>query len=373
MNKPFLLSILTLACSPAFAVVNGTPVDWPSHDNIVRLDGHPMWSGVIQDKKGQCTGTLIAGKYVLTAAHCLQKEGDIDTVTPVSGKEQAVQFNKFKRHPNYNPDEDFGGEDVGWIELDNASIDYQHIQFFPTLTSSSLTKGQDIFVTGFGGTALDASPLNRADFQFDKAHWNDPQSIYITQKNASHTTGGDSGSAWTNANNEIIGVHKGSDRLNGEKETYGTDLHYASDFILDTVNGWHYPTVAQAKGQMTITIQSLHQSVNNPDPSNEMWTEGDVKLVTDSSSCFQQRVTPYTQCTLRIESQGGEGTLWLSANESIKINKPIKQPDSGNGSASSSGGGALGFWSLLMLLGFTLRRQKLALRSLPRLKRFLSQ
>ncbi|HDY8011711.1 TPA: trypsin-like serine protease [Vibrio vulnificus] len=357
MNKPFLLSILTLSCSPAFAVINGTSLDWANHDNIVRLDS------VAQSRVGQCTGTMVAGKYILTAAHCLKKEGIVDTVMTSSGQSQPAPYANFHLHPSYLPNEDFGGEDVGWIELDNASIDYQHIQFFPTLTSSSLTKGQDIFVTGFGGTALDASPLNRADFQFDKAYLDEPH-IYIIQKNTSHTAGGDSGSAWTNANNEIIGIHKGSsfNFTTNKRSTYGTDLHYASDFILDTVNGWHYPTVAQAKGQMTITIQSLHQSVNNPDPSNEMWTEGDVKLVTDSSGCFQQRVTPYTQCTLRIESQGGEGTLWLSANESIKINKPIKQPDSGNGSASSSGGGALGFWSLLMLLGFTLRRQKLALR-----------
>ncbi|KFK58599.1 hypothetical protein JS84_25415, partial [Vibrio vulnificus] len=119
---------------------------------------------------------------------------------------------------------------------------------FPTLTSSSLIKGQDIFVTGFGGTAWDEYPLNRADFQFDEAHWNDPQFIYISQKNTSHTIGGDSGSAWTNAQHEIIGIHKGSsfNFTTNKRSTYGTDLHYASDFILDTINGWHYPTIATA-------------------------------------------------------------------------------------------------------------------------------
>ncbi|MCU8277684.1 S1 family peptidase [Vibrio vulnificus] len=358
MRRTLSLTALSLVSSGALAVVDGTPVDWPSHDNLVRLDGHPMWGGVIQDKKGQCTGTLFAGKYVLTAAHCLQKEGDIDAVTPVSGKGQAVQFSQFKRHPNYIPNEDFGGEDVGWIELESASIDYQHIQFFPTLTSSSLIKGQDIFVTGFGGTALDESPLNRADFQFDKAHWNDPQLIYIAQKNTSHTTGGDSGSAWTNTHNEIIGIHKGS-VFNGTsniRETYGTDLHYASDFILETINGWHYPTIANANGQTTITIQSLHQSVNQPDPSNEMWTEGDVVLVNEASSCFNQALSPYKKCTLVVESQGGEGVIWLSANEAIYINKPIKQPE--GGSSSSSSGASFGFWSLLMLAGLAWGRRR---------------
>ncbi|MCU8386779.1 S1 family peptidase [Vibrio vulnificus] len=353
MKRTLLFTSLTVASSGAWAIVNGTPVNWSSHDNIVRLDGKGYYGDT---RLGQCTGTLFAGKYILTAAHCLKKEGDIDAVTPVSEKGQAVQFSQFKRHPNYNPNEDFGGEDVGWIELESASIDYQHIQFFPTLTSSSLIKGQDIFVTGFGGTALDESPLNRADFQFDYAHWNDPQSVYIAQKNTSHTTGGDSGSAWTNAHNEIIGVHKGSDRLNGEKETYGTDLHYANDFILSTINGWHYPTIANANGQTTITIQSLHQSVNQPDPSNEMWTEGDAALVNEASSCFNQALSPYKKCTLVVESQGGEGVIWLSANEAIYINKPIKQPE--GGSSSSSSGASFGFWSLLVLAGLAWGRRR---------------
>ncbi|WNJ73416.1 S1 family peptidase [Vibrio vulnificus] len=370
MKRTLLFASLTLASSSTWAVVNGTPVDWSSQDNIVRLDGKGYYGDT---RLGQCTGTLIAGKYVLTAAHCLKKEGDIDTVTPVSEKGQAVQFSQFKRHPNYIPNEDFGGEDVGWIELESASIDYQHIQFFPTLTSSSLIKGQGIFVTGFGGTTWDESPLNRADFEYEKtlgtAPYGKPYIIYITQKNASHTTGGDSGSAWTNAHNEIIGVHKGSKTSstgNGDdyvsiRETYGTDLHYASDFILETINGWHYPTIANANGQTTITIQSLHQSVNQPDPSNEMWTEGDATFVSDASSCFHQALSPYQKCTLVIESQGGEGVVWLSANEAININKPIKQPEGDNANGSSGGsssGASFGFWSLLLMAGLAWGRRR---------------
>ncbi|ELP5902660.1 trypsin-like serine protease [Vibrio vulnificus] len=356
MRRTLLFASLTLASSSAWAIINGTPVDWPSHDNLVRLDGHPMSGGVIQDKKGQCTGTLISGKYVLTAAHCLDKENVVDSVTMASGQNTSTEFAQYRMHPNYDPSADFS-TDVGLIPLNQVLV-HQSIQFFSDLSISNISKGEAINVKGFGGTATASSPLNQAEFTFSKTHWASPELIYIDVVNDSHTTGGDSGSAWSNDMNEIIGVHNGSsfNFTTNKRSTYGTDLHYASDFILETINGWHYPTIANANGQTTITIQSLHQSVNQPDPSNEMWTEGDVALVNEASSCFNQALSPYKKCTLVVESQGAEGVIWLSANEAIYINKPIKQPE--GGSSSSASGASFGFWSLLVLAGLAWGRRR---------------
>ena len=363
------LSLLTFALlsSNSYAIVNGTPIDWKQHDNIVRLDGHPMQLGVIVDAKGQCTGTLIAGKYVLTAAHCLDTEGIVDSITTSSDQNTPAVFARYLPHPDYKPNEDFT-YDVGIIPL-AKSLPYQSIQFLSDLGKNNFIKGEAINVTGFGGTATDKSPLNQANFIFlnNRPFQGAPRIMFIDTVNASHTTGGDSGSAWTNAKNEIVAIHQGSDldvRDGKEyRQTYGSDLTYASDFILDTVNGWHYPTVVTANGQTTITVQSLHKTTEQPDASNSAWTEGDVTLLAEQSTCLNTNTTPYSKCTFTINSNGGEGVLWLSANESIKVNtKPKVTPDDDNkpkpDDGGKSSGGSFSFFSLLGLMGLALNRRR---------------
>lgn len=352
MKASLLFTAIAVASSPAFAVVNGTPMDWKDHNNIVRLDSQTL------GKQGQCTGSLIAGKYILTAAHCLKNEGDVDTVIQASKAATTATFTDFTLHPDFNPDSD-STPDVGLIKLSNT-LDYSSTQYLSDLNISHLTKDEAIYITGFGGTASNDAPLNRANFTFSRANSFEPYYVYLNQVNDSHTTGGDSGSAWTNAKDEIVAIHRGSSSYtNGTRSTYGTDLHYASDFILDTINGWHSPTVATANGQTTITVQSLHKATEQPDVRNSAWTEGDVTLDTELSTCLTADIKPYSKCTFVIDSNGGEGVLWLSANEPIEINpKATTNPDEGNGSTGgSSSGGSFGVFSLLALMGLAFGRR----------------
>jgi len=373
--RPLYFASLCLLSAHSYAVVNGAPMDWSKHDNIVRLDGHPMWGGEIQDAKGQCTGTLLAGKYVLTAAHCLKKEGDVDSVTTASGENYPAAFDGFISHPNYDPNGDWGNEDVGIITL-QGRIHYSASQQLANLNQSDLTPDEPIYVTGFGGTALDEAPINRAFFTFSHTHRIDLYDLHVIQVNNSHTTGGDSGGAWTNTQNEIIAIHRGSDTTStgtGDdrvvvRDTYGTDLHYAKDFILETVNAWHSVTKAEVNERTPLTLQSLHNpTMGNVDLANTLSTEGDVTIVNEDSSCLTGTIEPFATCTLVLESTGGEGKVWLSAEEYIDINVPSKT-DGGdtdnngtdnNSSASSGGdsGGSLGWWSLLMLGGFGFYRK----------------
>ncbi len=334
---PKSLSLLPLAVFfSAHAIGNDTSLDWSQHNNVVRLDSH------IKDRQGQCTGTLLAGRYVLTAAHCLQNDDNIDRVTLSSGDTATAEFSVFLSHPDYDPSEDFAIYDIGLIPLAKP-VAYSTAQFLAEPIPQSLTAGDKVFVTGFGCTTHDASPLNQAEFTFNRSHWADPILWYIDQANESHTTGGDSSSAWINQDNDIVAVHKGSDVSvswdeNGDaiktRETYGSDLYYAQDFLLDNINGWHYPTVANVNGTTTITVQSLHHD----GAVDSAYVEGEV-VITDESKCLTQGVIdPLATCTYVVESNGGEGMVYLSDSEAIHVNPPAK-----------SSGGSMGLWSLILL------------------------
>ena len=313
-----------LLSSNAYAVTNGTSVNWNDYQDMVEMD---------------CTGTVIAGKFILTAAHCTN-----DNYIRFSDSLSSGSWvSSIARIDHDDSILESAMVDVSLWTLP-VSRNSTQIHYFADLTQNTVKNNDSLRLFGFGGTTAENNPLNYATV---KAYLDStsPQMIDGKFNNQGDSSSGDSGGAWLNQNDEIVAIHN-----SGHGNTsFGTNLHYAKDFILDNINGWHYPTLANtSNGTATITVQSLHQ--NNV--ADNATTSGDAQII--GGTCLDQVINPYEKCTYIIESQGGIGTIHLSGNESIAINKPTPTPESGGGDS----GGSLGFLSLIGLLGLGLIRKK---------------
>lgn len=343
MRLPSLsLIALSLLSASSYAVENGSPVDWQQYNDAVRLEN---------PTGGNCTATLIAGHYAITAGHCLEETG-IDRL--ITNDDNTISLSNQWLSPEYTDEYDRRAKDVGIVRVDNP-VDYRHIQF---LNIDEQSEGEPMVIRGFGGTVYS---LNQADFTFSNYHWDKEFRVYADTVNESHTTGGDSGAAWTinkDGNEEIIAIHRGSAHFTtGERETYGTTIQSVQDFITETIDGWHYPTLVDtdANGKATITIQSLHRD----DAVDTAWDDN-VTII--GGSCLDGLIKPFDKCTYDIESDGTQGELYLTDNEVIHINKPIENTGGGDGGNNNTdnddSGGSMGFWPLLLLGIATLRRKR---------------
>ncbi|WP_182037306.1 trypsin-like serine protease [Vibrio diabolicus] len=344
MRLPSLsLIALSLLSASSYAVENGSPVDWQQYNDAVRLEN---------PTGGNCTATLIAGHYAITAGHCLEETG-IDRLITNDGN--TILLSNQWLSPEYTDEYDRRAKDVGIIRVD-VPVDYRHIQF---LNIDEQNEGEPMVIRGFGGTV---DSLNQADFTFSNYHWGDHYTVYADMIDDSHTTGGDSGAAWTinkNGNEEIFAIHNGKltnpDTM--ERSAYGTTIQSVQDFITETLDGWHYPTLADTDtdGKATITIQSLHQD----GVVDTAWGDN-VTII--GGTCLDGLIKPFDKCTYDIESDGTQGELYLTNNEVIHINKPIENTGGGDGGNNNTdnddSGGSMGFWPLLLLGIATLRRKR---------------
>ncbi|MCP3699770.1 MAG: trypsin-like serine protease, partial [Aliivibrio sp.] len=128
----------------ALAIENGTSVNWNEQNDFVKLYS--------DDEYNSCSGTIIAGKYVLTAAHCLLDSNPITKITSASG--QKANIITPNTHPDYYDNYNGGTgnwHDVAVSELNNH-IDTQQIHFFSDSTTNPIQTNDSVNVFGFGGT-----------------------------------------------------------------------------------------------------------------------------------------------------------------------------------------------------------------------------
>ncbi len=320
MLKLIILAI-TIFSLNANAVMNSKEVNWIEYDTVV----------MISNENSYCSGMALSGKYILTAAHC-------NSMTEAKSESGIYSL--------------LGGEDHQSLDISikKAVKSLEYSSLTPILLKENLTS-VPVKIFGFGGTkAVGFLPLFITSSKGEAEVEGD-----LTSE--AYSIGGDSGGPWLNQNGEIVALHSGGHidiALDGT-ETYitrGTNLYSARDFILDTINGWHYPTVIDLKGETKITLQSLHQT--GSDLANSYRVEGDVEVV-PSSSCLTDAIAPFSVCELSIISTGGTGKVYLSEDEVIVVNKEVKQPtnsdsDEPSTNTGSKSGGSMGVGVLLMLV-----------------------
>lgn len=286
------------------AMEHGTEISWNYYDNMVRIKA-------IDDKgRGKlCTGTSISGRYILTAAHCLKNLSSGELITK-RGRHN-IPFALHYINPTYNKADSTG--DIALIKLmaGTRTIKHKNINYFPDFTQNKVKPGQRVFALGFGGDTPEK--LQYIEMKTSKSLW-DTQ-INGKPLSRGRTTYGDSGGAWLNFAEEIIAPH--SYTLDGINTESASNLFYAKDFLLNTINGWYYPTLVDVdKNQRTaITIQSLHISPE----VDQAYTSGDV-VITGGSCRTLKTIKPFEKCAYEVSSNGKPGKIHLGNKQKILIN-----------------------------------------------------
>ena len=317
MKKVLLTLGLLGLSSNVSAIENGTAVSASSHPDLVEMN---------------CTGTVISGDWVLTAAHCDNTQ--VKLIGSPDNNRVAIVTKRID-HPEFIDN----GTDTSLWKLDHK-IGMDSVSFLDA--KSDIPIGETVTFFGFGGTEKQLNYAVNEVIESSK-----PNRLGMADIGQGTGTFGDSGGP-VFFNNKIIGIMRGGSSNTADS----TKLSYAKDFILNNVDAWHYPTLAVTNsGHVTVEVQSLHRDtfIDNATASGDATITG--------GSCFGATVEPFDTCTYEIASNGYEGTVTLDADQVITINKgkvETTPPSSGDS------GGSLG-WLSLLCLGLVRVKRKLIL------------
>lgn len=338
------VSLAGLFSTSVYAVEGGTPIAWGEHPYLV---------------ESQCTGTILAGKYVLLAGHCADS---VDSPFPRQVNfADGSNIMPIDRNTLYKPElpaSEFA--DIAlWTLPKSASMD--KVVFIDDLNNAANMPqlNDEVTIMGFGQN--DSTPrLGKITNSITSTLY--PE-IYIYGHSTQYAIQGDSGAPVFNAANRIISTMYSADGskdpVTGLYEQNGVNLRFVKDWLLKGINAWHSPTELKFTGSKTIEIQSLHVNPTNlADRQNAgILTTGDIN-VTGGTCVTDGDVAPFGTCTLELQAGNNEGHVQLEDGNTITVNrtpepKPEPQPQPEGGKS----GGSMGWLGLLGLLAFAFKRK----------------
>ena len=79
MKKSLItITLVSIFSAPVLAIDNGMALDWSNNADLVQMD---------------CSGTILAGKWVLTAEHCKNKAAQgVKTVHGLARVESVINY-----------------------------------------------------------------------------------------------------------------------------------------------------------------------------------------------------------------------------------------------------------------------------------------
>lgn len=211
--------------------------DNPAATSVVRLDITSL-----DGSGGECTGTVISSRAVLTAAHCFIDGARSVTVTTTNG---SLEASRVVTHP------DFAVNDAQQVFYNDAAIVFTDtnlpVAAAALLESRSPIVGEEAVVAGFGQTSPDSDfgTINAGNAFVDTVTAN--HVIIRFEGNQSHPCKGDSGGALfllQGSRLVIAGVVSQSDPSVGEANvcrkgdiTLYTNTQSIASFIFGQVPG----------------------------------------------------------------------------------------------------------------------------------------